>query len=101
MILFFEGAALGAGVLLVAYPLVAHAERGFEVPVARENPLIAIGDATAYVPTFVALVDVFGEVVEQAAGGLSSGHVELTALCVNAQEVAVELRAGPPAIFYL
>ena len=49
-------ATFGTAELLVVDIVVAYAYFSLEVPVAREHPLIAVGDTAAGIPAFIAVV---------------------------------------------
>lgn len=73
--------------LIVPQPGIAHAQKGFEPPVAGESPAVSVGESAA---GQAAVVDAFA-----AAGAV------LRAVEVNPEEVALETPAQPVAQFGL
>ena len=67
---------------------------GLEVPVLGQNPLIAVADTAAGIPSLKAMVF---QLVPETEGHLDVGRVVLASEGVNANERTVEAMAEPIA----
>lgn len=92
-------AAIDALVLLEINVVVAESDGGFEVPMAVENPAVAVGESCAGKPSFVAVVL---HVVPQGEDGRLESHGVVDAAHeMEAEEMPVEDIAEPIAQFGL
>ena len=90
--LLSTGAALELVVVNVGS---AKTDGGFDVPVTREDPLVAIADAATDVPALEAMV---AQIFPVAEGKLYVGCVILATKCMDANERTIEAMAEPIAV---
>lgn len=88
-----------ASVQLVRAIGIAHTYRRLHVPVAREQPLIAIGDTGTYIPSFImASALCLGQCAE---GQVDVLDVIFAGKSMHTEETAAKALACPPTVFGL
>lgn len=95
VILVLDGlasAAFAAFELVVMETGISQSGRSLEVPMFAEHPLVTVRKSGSDEPAFVAVVL---QVLENGVGDVDTAHIELTAMGMDADEMAVELLAEP------